>query len=34
METAENQWVTKVIKEEIKKFLESNESKNTAYQNL
>jgi hypothetical protein len=27
--TAENQWVTEVIREEIKKFLESNESENT-----
>jgi hypothetical protein len=26
--------VTEVIKEEIKKFLESNENKNTIYQNL
>jgi hypothetical protein len=30
----ENQWVTKVIREEIKKFLESNENENTTYQNL
>jgi hypothetical protein len=28
------QWVTKVIREEFKKFLESNENENTAYQNL
>jgi hypothetical protein len=26
--------VTKVIREEIKKFLDSNENENTAYQNL
>jgi hypothetical protein len=29
-----NQWVTEVIREEIKKFLESNENENTTYQNL
>jgi hypothetical protein len=29
-----NQWVTKVIREEIKKFLESIENENTTYQNL
>jgi hypothetical protein len=29
-----NQWVTEVIKEETKKFLESNENVNTTYQNL
>jgi hypothetical protein len=29
-----NQWVTEVIMEEIKKFLESNENENTTYQNL
>jgi hypothetical protein len=29
-----NQWVTKVTREEIKKFLESNENENTTYQNL
>jgi ribosomal protein L19E len=29
-----NQWVTKIIREEIKNFLESNESENTTYQNL
>jgi hypothetical protein len=28
------QWVTKVIREEIKKFLKSNENENTTYQNL
>jgi hypothetical protein len=28
------QWVTKVIREEIKKFLESNENENTTHQNL
>jgi hypothetical protein len=27
-----NQWVTKVIREEIKKFLKSNENENTTYQ--
>jgi DNA-binding ferritin-like protein (Dps family) len=32
--TAEKQWVTEVIGEEIKKFLESNENENTTYQNL
>jgi hypothetical protein len=32
--TAENQWVTEVIREEIKKFLESSENENTIYQNL
>jgi hypothetical protein len=29
-----NQWVTEVIRKEIKKFLESSENENTAYQNL
>jgi hypothetical protein len=29
-----NQWVTLVIREEFKKFLESSENENTAYQNL
>jgi hypothetical protein len=29
-----NQWVTKVIREEIRKFLESNENENTTHQNL
>jgi hypothetical protein len=29
-----NQWVTEVIRDEIKKFLESNENENTTYQNL
>jgi hypothetical protein len=29
-----NQWVTIIIREEIKKFLESNENENTTYQNL
>jgi hypothetical protein len=29
-----NQWVTKIIREEIKKFLELNENENTPYQNL
>jgi hypothetical protein len=29
-----NQWVTEEIREEIKKFLESNENENTTYQNL
>jgi hypothetical protein len=29
-----NQWVTEVIREEIKKYLDSNENKNTTYQNL
>jgi hypothetical protein len=29
-----NQWVTEVIREEIKKFLESSENENTTYQNL
>jgi hypothetical protein len=33
--TAKIQWVTKVIREELKKkFLESNEDENTTYQNL
>jgi hypothetical protein len=29
-----NQWVTEIIRKEIKKFLESNENENTTYQNL
>jgi hypothetical protein len=29
-----NQWVTEIISEEIKKFLEPNENENTTYQNL
>jgi hypothetical protein len=29
-----NQWVTEVIREEIKKFLESSENENINYQNL
>jgi hypothetical protein len=29
-----NQWMTEEIREEIKKFLESNENENTTYQNL
>jgi hypothetical protein len=29
-----DQWVIKETRQEIKKFLESNENKNTAYQNL
>jgi hypothetical protein len=29
-----NQWVTEVIREEIKKFLESSVNENTTYQNL
>ena len=29
-----NQWVTKEIKQEVKKYLETNENKNTAIQNL
>jgi hypothetical protein len=29
-----NQWVTDEIKEEVKRFLEVNENKNTTYQNL
>jgi hypothetical protein len=29
-----DQWMTKKIREEIKKFLESNENENTTYQNL
>jgi hypothetical protein len=29
-----NQWVTEVIREKIKKFLETNENENTTYQNL
>jgi hypothetical protein len=32
--TAKKKWVTKVIREEIIKFLEYNENENTAYQNL
>jgi hypothetical protein len=28
-----NQWMTKVLREEIKNFLESNENQNTSYQN-
>jgi hypothetical protein len=32
--TAENLWVTELIREEIKKFLESSENENTIYQNL
>jgi hypothetical protein len=29
-----NQWVMEEIREEMKKFLESNENENTTYQNL
>jgi hypothetical protein len=29
-----NQWITEVTREEIKKFLQSNENENIAYQNL
>ena len=29
-----NQWINKEIKEEIKKYLETNENENTTYQNL
>jgi hypothetical protein len=29
-----NQWMTEVIREEFKKFLESSENENTTYQNL
>ena len=29
-----NQWITKEIKEEIKKYLETNENENTMIQNL
>ena len=29
-----NQWITEEIKEEIKKYLEANDSKDTALQNL
>ena len=29
-----NQWITKEIKDEIKKYLETNENKNTTIQNL
>jgi hypothetical protein len=29
-----NQWVTEEIREEIKKFLESNKNENKTYQNL
>jgi hypothetical protein len=29
-----NQWVTELLREEIKKFLESSENENTTYQNL
>ena len=29
-----NQWITKEIKEEIKKYLETNENENTTIQNL
>ena len=29
-----NQWVTKEIKEEIRKYLESNKNENTTFQNL
>jgi hypothetical protein len=29
-----NQWVSKVIREEIKKFLESNENENVTYQSV
>ena len=30
----DNQWITEEIKEEIKKYLEANENKNTVIQNL
>lgn len=29
-----NQWINKEIKEQIKKYLETNENANTVYQNL
>ena len=29
-----NQWITEEIKEEIKKYLEKNDNKNTKFQNL
>jgi hypothetical protein len=32
--TAKKKWVIEAIKEEFKKFLESNENENTTYQNL
>jgi hypothetical protein len=32
--TAKDQWVTKEVREETKKFIESNENENTIYQNL
>jgi hypothetical protein len=32
--TAKNKWVSEVIREEINRFLESNENENTTYQNL
>jgi hypothetical protein len=32
--TAKNHWVTEIIREEFKKYLESNENENTTHQNL
>ena len=32
--TTKNQWISEEIKEEISKYLETSEKKNTAFQNL